>query len=585
MSDMTSRVGTPTDTLQNPFPGLRPFEFDESPLFFGRDGQSDQLIRKLAATRFLAVVGTSGSGKSSLVRAGLLPALRGGLMSGAGSRWLVAPMRPGFMPVHNLANALRDVRGQEPPNHGGSDPVFDALTRSSLGLVNYARDALAPGENLLVLVDQFEELFRLTPSREGDAYADWAAAFVKLLLEAAASRDVSVYVVMTMRSDFLGDCDRFRGLPEAVNEGQFLIPRMSRNQLREAVTGPASVCGASVAQRLVNMLLNDAGDLPEKLPVFQHALTRTWDFWAREGRPAGPIDVEHYRAVGGMQSALSMHADEALSSLEEAGRAAAEKIFKGLIDVSRGYGVTRRPRRLGELLELAGAGREDVIRVVETFRAEGLLTRSGDAADDDSVVDLAHESLLRNWDRLRRWASEEVESRRTYARLLDSARLYKEGAAALMRDPELSFALAWRERERPSPTWAGGGALDFAEAMAFVDASASARDAETREARRLESRSALRVRASVLSLTAALLITVGLSVYALRLRAAAEFEKGVAIRALQEAEVQKIKAEAQRIEADKANLKLQEAYNRLDDINARTRLQLEVERAVRAKGR
>jgi hypothetical protein len=157
-------IGRPS----NPFPGLRPFEFHESHLFFGRDGQSEQLIAKLGNTRFLAIVGTSGSGKSSLVRAGLLPALLGGLMATAGSRWRVTIMRPGNDPISNLARALNtpDVLGAH--DHAQS-PVQLAMTeaslrRGSLGLVEAAHEAdLSPEENLLILVDQFEELFRIEP--------------------------------------------------------------------------------------------------------------------------------------------------------------------------------------------------------------------------------------------------------------------------------------------------------------------------------------------------------------------------------------------------------------------------------------
>src|SRR5205085_744322 len=226
-------VGTPT----NPFPGLRPFEFGESHLYFGRDGQSDQLIRKLSATRFVAVVGTSGSGKSSAVRQNRMPS----------------------------------------------------------------------NESLLVVVDQFEELFRFARVSASEQYRYEAAAFVKLLLEAARQREHSVYVVLTMRSDFLGDCAQFWDLPEAINEGQYLIPRMTRDQRAEAITGPLTVCGGEITQRLVNRLLNDTGDNPDMLPILQHALMRTWENWAGDHADGEPVDLRHYEAIGTMSAALSQH--------------------------------------------------------------------------------------------------------------------------------------------------------------------------------------------------------------------------------------------------------------------------------------
>jgi hypothetical protein len=152
---------------------------------------------------------------------------------------------------------------------------------------------LAADENLLLVVDQFEELFRFQSMSGGEE----AAAFVNLLLEAARSRTASIYVVLTMRSDFLGDCAQFRDLPEAINDGQYLIPRMSRSQRRQAIVGPVAVGAAARGQpvamtpRLVQCLLNDVGDNPDQLPVLQHALMRTWDTWAAaQANGVGPPD-------------------------------------------------------------------------------------------------------------------------------------------------------------------------------------------------------------------------------------------------------------------------------------------------------
>src|SRR5215216_6998164 len=309
--------------IQNPFPGLRPFETDEYRLFFGREGQSDELIARLSRSRFLAVVGTSGSGKSSLIRAGLMPALRGGMMKDAGSGWRIAVMRPGGDPIGNLAAELanKDVlseAGAGLPDEEAEAVIEATLRSGSLGILNVAREArLGEHDKLLVVVDQFEELFRFRATHEGGS-VDEASAFVKLLLEAAQQRELSIYIVLTMRSDFLGDCAQFQGLPEAINDGQYLIPRMTRDERRFAIVGPVRVARARMTEPLVNRLLNDVGDNPDQLPILQHALMRTWDEWRGKGHghalahAAGPkIDVCCYEAIGGMAGALSRHADEA----------------------------------------------------------------------------------------------------------------------------------------------------------------------------------------------------------------------------------------------------------------------------------
>ena len=351
---------TAAQVQANPFPGLRPFEAYEDHLFFGRDGQSDEILRRLRRNRFLAVIGTSGSGKSSLIRAGLLPLLYGGFMTQAGSRWRVAIFRPGSDPIGNLALALhaRDVLGHD--NNGDAPHTLiteTTLRRSALGLIDVFRQARMPAqENLLVVVDQFEELFRFKQSTQGEHPEDEAAAFVKLLLEAARQNELPIYVVITMRSDFLGDGAQFRDLPEAVNEGLYLIPRMTRDQRREAITGPVAVGGATISPRLLNRLLNDVGDNPDQLPTLQHALMRTWDYWARHHEEEAPIDFRHYEAIGCMAEALSRHADEAYFELpSDHHRALAERLFKGLTEKGPDNREIRRPTRLRDLCAVTEA--------------------------------------------------------------------------------------------------------------------------------------------------------------------------------------------------------------------------------------
>jgi hypothetical protein len=197
-------------------------------------------------------------------------------MGDAGSSWRIAIQRPGGDPIGNLAAALADkqVFGTEGDSEIQIAMLETTLRRSSIGLIDVAREARMPQhENLLVVVDQFEELFRFKESQTGDD----ATAFVKLLLEAAAQQEIPIYIIITMRSDFLGDCSQFTGLPEAINNGQYLIPRMSRDERQSAIVGPIAVGEGQISAPLVSRLLNDVGDNPDQLPILQHALMRTWD--------------------------------------------------------------------------------------------------------------------------------------------------------------------------------------------------------------------------------------------------------------------------------------------------------------------
>src|ERR1035437_373472 len=195
--------------ISNPFPGLRPFEPDEEHLFFGREQETDELLSRLRTTRFLLVAGSSGTGKSSLVRSGLIPALQSGFMLQAGSNWRIIVFRPGDNPIGNLAVAMDapDALGSEGEIASTNRILLEAtLLRSSLGIVQAVRQAHIPShDNVLIVVDQFEELFRFRRSDRTANAHDEAVAFFKLLLEATRQKDVPIYIALTMRSDFLGD--------------------------------------------------------------------------------------------------------------------------------------------------------------------------------------------------------------------------------------------------------------------------------------------------------------------------------------------------------------------------------------------
>ncbi|MEO0943126.1 MAG: WD40 repeat domain-containing protein, partial [Cyanobacteria bacterium J06642_12] len=489
----------------NPFPGLRSFEFGEEYLFFGREGQADELVRRLQQHRFVAVVGPSGSGKSSLVRSGLLPAIHSGFLQAAGSYWLKAVVRPGGAPIRNLALGLNQpgVLGTDCLGDEGEDAELQGLLMEStlrqgrLGLVEAVRLArLTPHHSLLVVVDQFEELFRFRKSGAGrgdlgrgdlgGGGTDEAAAFVKLLLAAVQQQEQPIYVVLTMRSDFLGDCARFVGLPEAINDSQYLIPRMTRDQRRLAIEGPIGVVGGTISPRLVQRLLNDVGDDPDQLPILQHALMRTWDFWQGDHDVDEPVDVRHYEAVGSMVAALSNHADDIFEQLTPQQQDIAKRLFQRLTERGQDGREIRRPTSLAEIARVANVSEDDVRGVVDRFRRDNnsfLMPPPTERLSSTAVLDISHESLMRIWGRLQAWVIQEAESAQEFLRLLDRASRYPD-RAGLLQDPALTFALNWRRDEGPTVAWAGRYAQGFEEAISFLDASSEGRSRELAEQER-----------------------------------------------------------------------------------------------------
>jgi tetratricopeptide (TPR) repeat protein len=499
-------------TLSNPFPGLRPFEADEEHLFFGREQEIDELLRRLRTTHFLMVVGSSGSGKSSLVRSGLIPALQSGFMLKAGSNWRMMVFRPGDNPLGNLAAAMDapDALGTEGELASTNRVLLEAtLHRSSLGIVEAVRQArISPQDNLLIVVDQFEELFRFRRSGRGGNSRNEAVAFFKLLLEAAKQQDIPIYVVLTMRSDFLGDCMEFQGLPETLNSGLYLIPRMTRDELRSAITGPVAVAGGAISQRLVMRLLNDVGDDPDQLPVLQHALMRTWDHWEPHRQGDTSIDIADYEAIGGLQQAMSIHAEEAFQEAGSGnGQRIAEKIFKALTDTYSDPRGVRRACSIQELAAICEAPESEVIRVVEIFRRPGrsfLTPLAAVPLESAIIVDLSHESLMRCWTRLVAWTEEERESAVSYIRIAQAAAWYAESSGALWIDPQLETGLQWRQRTHPTAAWADRYDPTFARAMDFLD-----RSERQREGERQKARARKRARLIAIYVLSALLLAIG----------------------------------------------------------------------------
>lgn len=498
-----------------PYPGLRPFHRDESDIFFGREEQTDELLRKLDNSRFLAVIGPSGCGKSSLVRAGMIAALESGFMVSAGARWRIAALRPGSHPILRLAEALMDDTAMGTERAGYTDSMAflnSTLRRGPLGLIEALNETPLPEKtNLLILVDQFEEIFRY----QRESNSDEADAFVELLLETAAHKKSPVFIVITMRSDYLGDCAVFSGLPEALNAGQYLTPRMNRDQRREAIVGPSRVFGGDVDDDLVNHLLNETGGDPKKLPVLQHLLMRMWECTQPEqiksesklqgysilgefadesiGHRLTMID---YKDVGGIENGLSNHADDAFSTLNTEQQRISEIMFRSLCECGARGRYNRRPTSIYEIARLASKSPEQVITpeqvisIVGVFRKPEygfIIPAQSEQIYPNTMIDISHESLILQWNRVKGWVNEEAKSVEIYQFLEKTACRWKEGKAAEWGTPDLENAEAWKNHNQPTAEWARRFGAHFETAMEFLNASRNKRDLENKkleEARR-----------------------------------------------------------------------------------------------------
>ncbi len=384
-----------------PYMGLAAFQAEDARWFFGRQQLVAELLARLPEAPFLAVVGPSGSGKSSVLRAGLVPAVWAGTLPGASS-WKTIMLTPGAHPLEELAIRVALVRGVAPGSLSAD------LTASPGNLRLAVRQALVDepaGARLLLVVDQFEETFTLC--------ADEAErrSFVQALTSLDGGQ---ASVVIGVRADFYARCAEYPGLVAAMRDRQVLVGPMTAPELREAIEGPAARAGVTLEPGLTATILADLGDEPGSLPLLSHALLATWQ--RRRGRV---VTVAGYHDAGGVREAIGQTAEAVYGELGPAQRAIAKDVFLRLAALGEGTEDTRRRVRRAEL------GGPDV-EVVLNRVADARLVILG-----DDTVEVAHEALIREWKTLRGWLTENREGLRTHRRLTEAATEWE----ALGRDP------------------------------------------------------------------------------------------------------------------------------------------------------
>ena len=548
---------------ENPFPGLRPFQTKESHLFFGREKECDDLLSLILKNRFTGIIGASGSGKSSLIYCGIIPFLHSGLLRGDDGeeiRFKIFNTRPGISPIENLAisvfNTIFGADNYQEKDRKRKIRVIQAILRSSsLGLVDVLKKyAKSTGYNYFIYLDQFEELLRFKNSETANVEYSEANEYVNLIMEAIKQDDVPIYIALTMRSEYVGSCAKFPNLTEEINHSHYLIPQMVRKQLYTAIEGPIKVERGKVERRLIEKLLNDIGNNPDQLPILQHALMRTWNYWIENNDQNEPLDIHHYNAIGNISEALSLHADEAYNELTPDQKETCEAIFKTLTEKDEENQGVRRAVSLFQLTAITGRTENEIREVVDVFRKTGrslLLPPEGQPIRSETLIDISHESLMRIWSRLRQWVEEEAESAQMYMRLAEAARLYQVGKTVLWRPPDLQLALKWQKEQKPTKAWAMRYDPAFERVMLFLEASKEVYEGEQRAKERQQKRSLQRARMVAVLFGCLSIVALGLFVYGLDQRIQAEEQREIAVLKEREAEKHAKQELLQRIEAEK----------------------------------
>ncbi|WP_194926323.1 nSTAND1 domain-containing NTPase [Catenulispora pinisilvae] len=416
---------------QCPYAGLSVFEARDARWFFGRERLTEELVARVRSRRFTALFGASGSGKSSLLRAGLLPGVNadadGGTDSAGGQGWPVLLFTPGPHPLDECAARLAVLAGSL------ASGLHRQLREDSRALHLAALQALldAPADvDLLVVVDQFEEVFTLCAEDEREQ-------FLRLLLTAAVEPNSRTRVVVGVRADFYQRCVQYPDLVEALRDAQVLVGPMSTEELRRAISGPAAAVDCVVEGALLARIVADAAGQPSALPLISHALRETW-----RRRRGNTLTVAGYEAAGAIHYALSRTAEATYQALAEDQQRVARGILLRLVALGEGTEDTKRPAMRGEF----DAG--------ETGGVLDALARARLIALDADTVELTHEALLSAWPRLRRWIDEDRAGLLIHQQLTDAAIAWEreaQDAAHLYRGSRLATATEWAARHHAVP--------------------------------------------------------------------------------------------------------------------------------------
>ena len=432
----------------NPYQGLRAFDEADAENYFGRAELLDHVLARLSSdglrSRLVLLVGASGTGKSSAVRAGLLPRLRAGGAEGSDA-WFVTTMLPGGAPFKELALSLSGIAVGDTLGLAQELAATDGIDRA-------LREVVPQDGQLLLVIDQFEELFTLSPEAE-------QRAFLEALTHALTVPDSRLRVVATLRADYFDRPLGVQPFGALVQEATVTIPAMLPAEVEAAVVEPARRVGRTVERALAAELVGSLANEPAALPALQFVL-----YELAERSADGTLSLAAYRAIGGIDGAIATRADELYLSLDDSDRLQVRELFERLVVVDADGEPTRRRASRGEL----GASAE----VVDRWAAARLLTLDVHPQTRAPSVEVAHEALVREWPRLRQWIEDDRSELIVIGRLRDSAATWADldrESSGLLRGTALEAALdvTGSSRTRLAPVEAE-----------FLDASRAARDAE-----------------------------------------------------------------------------------------------------------
>lgn len=486
-----------SELVTNPYKGLRPFNEADAGEFFGRTALVQEILERLDAKNrwhnFLAVVGPSGSGKSSVVHAGLVPALRAGKIANS-KEWFILTMTPGTSPLQQLRTVLLSI-AIDP-----ADTLSTKLHHSPSGLIEALQDVLQIRQDLFLVIDQFEEIFTLVEDEQE------RQQFLTLLFTAANIVDSHLHVVITLRADFYDKPLLYQDFGTLIQARTQVVLPLNPDELEQAITGPATQAGLIVNADLVSAIIEDVREEPGALPLLQYALTEIF-----EQRDGNHLSLVGYQKSGRLLGALAGRAEDVYASLNAEQQTVAQQIFLRLVALGEGTEDTRRRARYSELTALK-IPRDRLQSVLDAFGKYRLLTFDRDNETREPTIEIAHEALIRGWNRLHSWLDQnrsDIRLQRLLAVAAADWRAAKQDKSYLLRGARLAQFVEW---SKSSKLGLSHDEQAFLEASVTEHEQLSAREAE-RQAHelKLERRSRQRLQVILAILVIASIAGVGLT--------------------------------------------------------------------------
>jgi len=453
-------------------PGLNHYDDQNSNLFFGRQRQVDDLLSIIQEGRFIGVVGQEGTGKTSLIKAGLIPALKNGFTGAAGKNWSFCYCRPGITPIENLASALSEKHVLGDQDKGSlemDDEIVKLMRKDHSGILNAVSKYSISGDgNLLIIIDKFEDIFGLAEKHKvGLAWEQEVALFLNNIAKAITTKNASIYVLISMQSDFIPLLYNFRVLHEHISKGLYSVPLFRQDDFHHIVRDSLLYSNYKIQDDALNYIDEKFNQNLRNLPMVQLLMKKIQLAHPHDDNEEyTELTLSNVRKIGDLESLVENDFDQYYNQLPIFDQQVIELLFRNITQPGEGLSM-KKPRTLQEIIDVIGIEKPELIRVISNLKntqqgiidviepyQKNVIHFKEAYISDAAVINLSNNYLLRNWSNLLRWIAEEKESADTYVRLSESAKLFQLDQTGYLRPPDLDLVMAWFDKVQPKKIWA-----------------------------------------------------------------------------------------------------------------------------------